>query len=420
LAARLGVERSTIQRWEAGETTPRMWYRPKLADALGLSTEQLGGLLAEAGSSAEGPTRVVDHPHVVADAAAHLLAHTTVAPHHPEPLADSAATDGDRLDLLQLLDHARLMADRTLSTGGTSAGYLGLIEDRVAEHLVTYSRTPPLVMLSALTPDLFEVQTLAQQRQPATIQARLSGATAVLGLLSADALMKLGEVSRARYWYGTARLAADDTMNAELRARVRAQEAMLPYYYGRLEQTVAIARAAQALMPLTACDAVALAAAAESRALARLGDTDGAERAMNRAQHLVDVLEEPQGDVAFEFSQKRLLLYLSGTLTYLGQHVRAQHVQDQALDLYRSDPQIVIDPALIQLDRAVGQATVGNVDDACQLAMAAIDQLPAEHRTRIVLRRATDVIHVIPQHCSRLPAVSELREFVATQDGGTS
>lgn len=139
---------------------------------------------------------------------------------------------------------------------------------------------------------------------------------------------------------------------------------------------------------------------------------------MNRAQQLVDALHEPPGNVAFEFNEKRLLLYLSGTLTYLGQHTRAQRVQDQALDLYRSDPQIVIDPALIKLDQAVGQATVGNVDDACQLAMAVVGQLPAEHRTRIVLTRATDVVQVIPRHRSKLAAVSELRELVAVQDGG--
>jgi hypothetical protein len=92
------------------------------------------------------------------------------------------------------------------------------------------------------------------------------------------------------------------------------------------------------------CSAGALAAAAEARALARLGHTDGAEQAMNRAQQLVEALANPQSDVAFQFTEKRLLLYLSGTLTYTGQHARAQRVQDRALELYRRDPEIVIDP----------------------------------------------------------------------------
>jgi tetratricopeptide (TPR) repeat protein len=261
-----------------------------------------------------------------------------------------------------------------------------------------------------------EVQALAAQRQPAVVQSRLSEATALLSLLSADALMKLGEVERARYWYGTARLAADDTLNVELRASVRAQQAMLPYYYGQVEQTVRLAREAQALVQGVPCHPAALAAAAEARALARLGRRDDAEQAMRRAQSLLDVLDGQDEDVAFRFTEKRLLLYLSGTLTYLGQRDRARRVQEQALARYSHEPSILIDPALIQLDQAVGEAAGGDSDGACQLATTVIQQLPAEHRTRIVLTRARDVVRAAPSANRRRPLVSELRELVRSQE----
>jgi tetratricopeptide (TPR) repeat protein/DNA-binding XRE family transcriptional regulator len=45
LAALLDVERSTVVRWESGETNPLPWIRPKLARALGVSTDQLYALL---------------------------------------------------------------------------------------------------------------------------------------------------------------------------------------------------------------------------------------------------------------------------------------------------------------------------------------------------------------------------------------
>jgi len=45
LAAALDVERSTVARWESGETNPLPWIRPKLAQALGVSADQLNGLL---------------------------------------------------------------------------------------------------------------------------------------------------------------------------------------------------------------------------------------------------------------------------------------------------------------------------------------------------------------------------------------
>lgn len=47
LAEQLSVERSTIVRWESGETQPQPWVRPKLARALELSVGQLAELLIE-------------------------------------------------------------------------------------------------------------------------------------------------------------------------------------------------------------------------------------------------------------------------------------------------------------------------------------------------------------------------------------
>ncbi|MEV6236740.1 helix-turn-helix domain-containing protein [Lentzea sp. NPDC051838] len=384
LAAVLGVDRSTVSRWRRGQT-PQAAQRLKLAEALQLSLPELDELLdqtAPAALSIIWPAR--------------------------------SAAEGD---LLGRLDQTRLLVDQTLSKGLGSMKRLELIEERVGDRIDSYTHTPPAEVLDELMPDLLEVQQLADERQPARVQERLSTATAVLGLLSADALMKLGEIDRARYWYGTARLAADDTTNGLLQAQVRAQEAMLPYYYGRLQRTISLAQEAQALAGSAVCSANALAAAAEGRALARLGDAEGAERAMTTAQRLVDRLDEPSTDAAFEFNDKRLLLYLSGTLTYLGEFDRAHHVQQQALERYRSDPTLVIDPALIRLDQAVGEAIDGDIDDACALAVGTLLDLPADHRTRIVLKRATDVVQAIPTQRWERPAVSELRELVAPKSG---
>jgi DNA-binding XRE family transcriptional regulator len=56
LAGVLDVDRSTVVRWEGGETDPLPWIRPKLAQALHLSVYQLGELLAE-GGAARQPSR---------------------------------------------------------------------------------------------------------------------------------------------------------------------------------------------------------------------------------------------------------------------------------------------------------------------------------------------------------------------------
>ena len=59
LAERLRIDRSTVARWEAGETVPQPWMRPQLARALQLSLDQLEHLLT-AGEVAgtEGTERV--------------------------------------------------------------------------------------------------------------------------------------------------------------------------------------------------------------------------------------------------------------------------------------------------------------------------------------------------------------------------
>lgn len=50
LAAALEVERTTVVRWERGETEPLPWLRPRLAMALRVSADQLAELL-----HADGP-----------------------------------------------------------------------------------------------------------------------------------------------------------------------------------------------------------------------------------------------------------------------------------------------------------------------------------------------------------------------------
>lgn len=48
LAEIIGVERSTVVRWERGETCPQPWARPKLARALEISNQALAALLSDA------------------------------------------------------------------------------------------------------------------------------------------------------------------------------------------------------------------------------------------------------------------------------------------------------------------------------------------------------------------------------------
>ncbi|QIS22512.1 DUF4185 domain-containing protein [Nocardia terpenica] len=405
-AAHLGVEMTTVANWRAGlsAVTPRP-----------LTQELLDTLLVQVGAGVRERFEQILTEGEAALGSRRLPARRGGLPAlAPQP---TAAPVGYDPALLARLDDTRALVDRTLAACTVGTGMVELMEERTAGRVLAYTRTPPSAVLGTVLPDLAEVQSISVERQPAAIQSRLSEMTAVLGLLIADALMKLGQIERANYWYGTARMAADDTGNSRLRSRVRAQHAMLPYYYGTPEQAVILARAAQAQLPDRVDDSTALAAAAEARALARLGDADGAELAMLRARRRTDELREPATDEAFRFSEKRLLLYLSGTLTNLGRTVQARRVQDQALQLYRESPGVVIDPALIELDAAIGTALDGAVDEACERAARVLTTLPSEHRTTIVVTRAAAVVDAIPEPSRGRRAVDELRQLVATGAG---
>ena len=56
LAERLGVERTTVVRWERGQTQPQPWLRPRLAAALGVSADRIEELLAVGGAPADTQT----------------------------------------------------------------------------------------------------------------------------------------------------------------------------------------------------------------------------------------------------------------------------------------------------------------------------------------------------------------------------
>jgi transcriptional regulator with XRE-family HTH domain len=66
LAELLAVERSTVARWERGQSDPLPWMRPKLARALKVSADRLETLLEAVGPSA-ALTAPRQLPHAVAD-----------------------------------------------------------------------------------------------------------------------------------------------------------------------------------------------------------------------------------------------------------------------------------------------------------------------------------------------------------------
>jgi len=335
----------------------------------------------------------------------------------PAPTANgSLLPTGAGGQLLTVADRVRAATDKNLTPSTVSHERIDLYVDTFAWRRREYCATAPVPMLTILLAECDEIQSLAAGHHPASIARRLSELTANYATLIADALMKLGEQRSAHAWYATATIAADDSGEPLIRAQVRAQTAMLPYYYGHLVEAVRLAREAQMLTRGRACSAAALAAAAEARALARLGQAAESETAMRRSQEIFDQLSEPDEEMAFRFTERRLLLYLSGTLTYLGAARRAADVQATALTRYSGEAGI--DPVLIRLDQAICLARNGDLDDSCQLAAATLESMGLLHRTGIVLARTADLIAVLPENYQRSRSFRSLKEVLELPSGG--
>ncbi|MET8553290.1 hypothetical protein [Micromonospora zamorensis] len=308
------------------------------------------------------------------------------------------------------LARLRTGLDEALASSTVAPRQLDLIEEAAGEHMRIYPAAPPEVMLSRLAAECTEVQILSRRRQPAAVQARLSGTAALLATMCADALMRLGNVDEARLWYRTAIHAADDSSDNRLRVLVRAQAAMLPYYFGDPRQTVVLAEAALALMA-TPSSSAALAAAGRARALARLGAVEQARQATLQARHLFDRVGDDDSDTAFRFPMKRLLFYLSGASTWLGDTSEAYRVQDEALRLYGPSPSVAIDPALLALDKSMCLVRDRRAAEAAASALDALATLLEAQRTEIVLTRASDVVSAIPVR-HRGSETTELTDYV--------
>lgn len=319
----------------------------------------------------------------------------------------------------------RVDLNEALASGSVSPRQLELIEESAAEHASLYPATPPTVMLSRLANECAEVRTLSRRRQPASVQSRLSATAALLTTMCADALMRLGDVHEARSWCRTAIHAADDSGEPRLRVLVRAQATMLPYYFGDPRQSVSTADAALAI-ECSPTPSTALAAAAKARALARIGAAGAARDSIKLARRLFDEAGDPDSDAAFRFPAKRLLLYLSGALTWLGDTAAACQAQDEALRLYGQVPAAPIDPALINLDRAMCLARDRRAQEAAVTAREAITNLPSPQRTEIILTMADGVAAIVPaiERRGEVTALTECvrnwRECAGSLASGTS
>lgn len=139
LAQKLGVEASTVGRWERGTLTPQPWRRPRIASELKLSLSELDTLLNPSTSGATPAAATISRREVMRDTA--LLTGTVLA-HRWLPAPDNfagASSDGVALQGLSSTTAAvtRLHETYQAAQYAEVAGALPTVADAISALMST-------------------------------------------------------------------------------------------------------------------------------------------------------------------------------------------------------------------------------------------------------------------------------------------
>jgi len=374
------------------------------------------------------------------------------------PVAESSPGEADddlvRRNLLRLMadpgaeaegrffgaaERIRRRLDDALLGATVSVTMLDHWEEMAAEYGRLYMTVPPLRLLCDVLLDLGDVRRMCEQRQPLEFVERLCQLAARLAGLAGMTMIDVGDQRLARSFFNTARTAADETGDRQLRAWVAVREALVPLYYGDPAQAAAAARAGADLAGQRPCVASAMAPIVEARALARLARARGrggpsgraaaggagggaggvtasavsrVNAALEQAQEALDGLptEERRG-TAFGYTERQLLFHSGDALVTLGDYRGADDAFGQALRLY--SPAEFLDRSLVTLGQARCRLSAGEPEEALRLSRETLARLPSQHRPGLVLRAAYSLGETVAAQHGDFPALRDYREALA-------
>jgi transcriptional regulator with XRE-family HTH domain len=330
------------------------------------------------------------------------------------------AEPGCRVDsrFLGAVDRIRRRMDDALVGGRASATMIDRWEQGTAGYGRQYMTVPPLRLLCDVLLDFADVRRMCEERQSLEFADRLCRLAALLAGLAGIAMLDLGDHRLARSFFHTARTAADETGDRQLRAWVAVREALVPLYYGDPGEAATLAKAASDLAGRHLCVPGVMAPVIEARAQARMASlsrhgrrsTLGPAKAiLDRAQDkLADLSPAQRGDTALGYTERQLYFHMGDALVSLGDCRGAGLAFGQAALLYPATE--VLDCALITLGQARCLLESDEPEQALLLGRDTMLALPPEHRTEVVAHVARSVGQEAAARYPQLPALADYRD----------
>jgi len=319
---------------------------------------------------------------------------------------------------LGAVDRIRRRMDEVLLGGTVSATMIDRWEQGTSGYGRLYMTVPPLRLLCDVLLDFTEVRRMCEERQPLEFSERLRRLASQLAALAGIAVLDLGDHRLARSFFRTARSAADETGDRQLRSWVTARESLVPLYYGDPREAASLASAATDLAGRHLCVAGVMAPVIEARAQARLASLgagarretlDRARATLDRAHDAAaDLPADQRGDTALGFTERQLYFYTGDILVGLGDWQGAHRAFGHAGQLYAATE--VLDCALVAFGQARCLLQADEPDEALSVGRDILAGLPAEHRTDVIIQVARRLGQDAAVRDSRLPSLACYRE----------
>ncbi|MHC0432651.1 helix-turn-helix transcriptional regulator, partial [Streptomyces sp. O3] len=283
-AEAVGVDRSTVQRWEGGKTDPQPWQRPKIAKALALTSAELDALL-------------------VPDAYAPPQSRTAW-------ISDAPSGSDDEFDALELA--------RRVSASDVGRETLSRLELAFDELAMKYPVSPPQDLLERVRKHSAYVSHLMDARMTLAEQRRLYVVGGWFQLLGATLHIDLKQEHAATARLQTAATLAQHADHREIEAWCYETDAWRVLTDGDYARALELSQAAQELAPAGTSAAIQ-ATAQEGRARARLGEGPETYAAIERVQRMAGAMVPRKGtEHHYQYDPGKALAYTATTLAWVG------------------------------------------------------------------------------------------------------
>ncbi|MDH6135814.1 transcriptional regulator with XRE-family HTH domain [Kitasatospora sp. MAA4] len=375
LAQAVEVDRSTVGRWENGETEPQPWHRPALCRELRVTAEALDALLMISSKAALVP---------VAPTTRIILA---------GPESD------DELDAMELA--------RRVTASDVGSETLLRLELAFHDLARKYPSSPPQDLLERVRKYARYVAGLLDAKKTLSEHRQLLVLGGWFSLLGATLHIDLNQQDAATARLRTAATLARDAEHAEIQAWCHETDAWRVLTDGEYSKAVELSKAAQALAPRGSSIEIQ-ATAQEGRAYARLNQPKETYGAIARVHGLVSQMKQPDSpEHHFQYDPAKSTAYTATTLAWVGDPAAETYAREVIAELGAPDdvsrwPRRV---ASANIDLALSLVASDHLDEAASAAQRAILSgriVPSNHW------RALEVVRAVETR--KLSEAKDLRE----------